>query len=581
MRRTIDLTLSVTGLLALISAAGCSAEPEGGGGNTPTPFGQAGTTGVTGGAGTTGVTGGAGNGSVVGGGGEGQGGASFNAGNAGTGSVGAAGSGPVVDVVTEPGLGFFSSGAWKGYAWTAIETDPVVGATVRTPTDFTTLPDGEPYCLTGTVAADPPSTPTAPDGYQGFAMLGFNINQAGVPEVEGQEPPVQTAVPTGTGIALTFSQSTGPLRIQIQAPNPALATNRWCATVPAADANGKAFIPYTSLLQDCYKDPLSADPPGPSYQAAGRPPLEAVSFLVPGNTTPIPFDFCIDGFADGASVADAPDSISGGGLIAGTLATNFGRQRVRGTDGRLYVVQNNAWNEAAVEGNHRVQFEGNAFTVVQQNNGGQGTIPISFPSVFVGRNGFQGVGNENSTTDTDGLPRVINQITSIQSTFNTNAGSVQGEYNATYDIWFANGAPAQAGYDDAEAAFLMVWTYNPGSKRPIGINPFASNQTIAGAPGTWDIWAGRRGENGAEDNLNNNAPVISYTPTATIPNFSANLMLFINDAVQRSGQGGLPGGLQFPATLTLTDIFGGFEIWSGGQGLRVSEFTVDVQPPAP
>jgi hypothetical protein len=576
MRRTIDLTLSVTGLFALISAAGCSAEPEGGGGGPVTMFGQSGTTGVApgggGASGGTGVTGGAGTTGLTG---EGQGGANFNAGVSGAGSVGAAGTGPVVDVVNEPGLGFFKSGEWEGYAWTAIETDPVAGATVRTPTDFTTLPDGDPYCLSGTVAADPPSTPTAPDGYQGFAMLGFNINQAGVPAVEGQEPPVETAVPTGTGIALTFSQTVGPLRIQIQAPNPALAANRWCATVPPADAEGRAFIPYTSLLQDCY-----ATPPGPSYQAAGRPALEAVSFLVPGDVEPTPFAFCVDGFADGASAADAPDSISGGGLISGTLATNFGRRRVRGTDGRLYVVQNNAWNTAAVEGNHRVQFEGNSFSVVQQSNGGQGSIPISFPSIFVGRNGFQGVGNENATTDTDGLPRAINQITSIQSTFNTNAGSVSGEYNATYDIWFANGAPAQAGYDDAEAAFLMVWTHKPGGKNPIGINPFANDVTIAGAPGTWDIWVGRRGENGAEDNLNNNAPVISYTPNATLTNFSANLMLFINDAVQRSNAGGLQG-FQFPATLTLTDIFGGFEIWSGGQNLSVSEFTVNVQPPPP
>ena len=27
----------------------------------------------------------------------------------------------------------------------------------------------------------------------------------------------------------------------------------------------------------------------------------------------------------------------------------------------------------------------------------------------------------------------------------------------------------------------------------------------------------------------------------------------------------------------LTDVFGGFEIWSGGQGLRVDEFTAVVR----
>ncbi len=507
---------------------------------------------------------------------EGAGGsASVGMGNAAAGAMMGAGGAlmPVDDFAAEPGPGFFRSGDWQGYSWTAVETDPVMGATVRVPEDFTTLPDGDPFCLTGTVAADPPSDPanTAGDGYQGFAMLGFNIAQAGVPEVEGTEPPVGTIVPTGDGIALTFSQQDGPLRLQIQGSNPALASQRFCAAVPAPDAQGRAFIPYSSITQECY-----LTPPGPSYEAAGRPPIEAVAFLVPGDVTPIPFSFCIDGFADGQSIADAPTSISGGGLISGTIGSKFGRRRVRGADGNLYVVQNNAWNPAAQEGNQGVSFEGNSFTVVRQANGGQQSVPISFPSIFVGGNGDQGVAGANSTAETDGLPVAINAIGSIQSTFNTNAGQVNGEYNATYDIWFANGAP-QGFYDDAEAAFLMVWTHKPGSKSPIGINPFVTGVSIPGAPGTWDIWVGRRGENGAEANLNDNAPVISYTPSGgTINDFSANLLAFINDAVQRSNQGAL-GGFQFPGTLTLTDIFGGFEIWSGGAGLSVSEFSVDIQ----
>ena len=48
--------------------------------------------------------------------------------------------------------------------------------------------------------------------------------------------------------------------------------------------------------------------------------------------------------------------------------------RVRGTDGKSYVVQNNAWNPGAAEGNQRVQFQGNSFTVAQQSNGGFGCM---------------------------------------------------------------------------------------------------------------------------------------------------------------------------------------------------------------
>lgn len=572
----------VSALGALVVATGlvaCSSDDGGGGnGNVPPPFGVGNGNAPSAGGGAGGATTTPG----LGAGGGGAPGVDVNQpgvidGNAGSAGAAAVPAGPVEDVIAEPGPGYFTTGAWQGYAWTAIESDPVQGQTTRTPVDFTTLPDGEPFCLTGTVAADPPSSPTANDGYQGFAMLGFNLNQAGVPDVPGTEPPIQTVTPTAEGLAFTFQLNTGNLRVQIQGLNPADPAQRWCASVAPPDAQGRGFIPWSSFHQTCYDPTAVAANPAGFYGAGGaRPPIAALSFQVPGDIVPTPFDFCVDGFADGASIADAPASISGGGLISGTLATNFGRAKVRGRDGKTYVVQNNAWNGGAVEGNHRIAFSGNSFTVTQQSNGGFGNIPISFPSIFVGRNGFRGANDLFTTTEDDNLPRAINQLTSIQSTFSHNGGQgPQGEYNVTYDIWFAN-SPPQGEYDDASAAFLMVWLYKPAGKNPIGLNPFVRGVSIAGAPGTWDIWVGRRGENGAEDNLNDNAPVISYTPSATIPNFNANLLAFINDAVQRSSAGQL-NGFQFPGNLVLTDIFGGMEIWSGGQGLQVTDFTVNVQ----
>jgi hypothetical protein len=298
---------------------------------------------------------------------------------------------------------------------------------------------------------------------------------------------------------------------------------------------------------------------------------------VPGDdTAPIPYDFCVPGFADAADINGAVDEISGG-LTSGELATNFGRARVRGTDGKSYIVQNNAWNPGAAEGNHRLTFEGNSFTVSQQSNGSFGNIPISFPSIFIGRNGFRGVGDSLTTTLNDALPFAISGITSIPTTLRHNGGAgPAGEYNVTYDIWFANSAPT-GDYDDASAAFLMVWLYKPAGKNPIGLNPFVTNITVPGAPGTWDIWVGRRGENGAEDNLNNEAPVISYVARSTVGDFSADLKAFMNDAVARSGPG--LNGFTFTNNLVLTDVFGGAEIWSGAQNLTVEEFTVNVERP--
>lgn len=565
MRRPGHVTLTLASHVALVSAFACSS-PEGAprGNDTIPVFNQPGNGGTGGATGAPPVqnppTGNAGSEAVPTPGlNPGAGGSAITGGAGATGTAGA----PAMPAALG---GYFESDLWKGYAWTGTES-PSVGTTI-TPTAFTTLPPGQPFCVSGSVAPDP--------AYQGIALLGFNINQAAVPAAGEAEPPALTATPTATGVAINFTKSVAStLRIQIQGPNGATDENdRWCYEIP--EPGGRAFAPYSAFNTRCWV--TTPTPDNPAGQPYARQPLEAVVFTVPGsNLAATPFDFCIAGFADGESAADAPDiGQFGGGPATAVIDTNFGRQKVLGSDNKSYIVQNNAWNAGAVEGAQQLELSGNSFTVTQQNNPSFGNIPISFPSIFIGKNGFQGVNGSLNTDSDDDLPLAINNIASIASTLRHNGGSVAGEYNVTYDIWFANTAPVGE-YDDASAAFLMVWLYKPAGKNPIGLNPFVRNITIPGAPGTWDIWVGRRGENGAEDNLNDNAPVISYVPTATIPNFQADLASFINDAVARSSAGGL-NGFTFGANLVLTDIFGGMEIWSGGQGLSVQEFTVDVVP---
>ena len=71
--------------------------------------------------------------------------------------------------------------------------------------------------------------------------------------------------------------------------------------------------------------------------------------------------------------------------------------------------------------------------------------------------------------------------------------------------------------------------------------------------------------------LDNNLPVISYVNEGpSVLDYSFDLKDFIDDALARNING-------FNANLYLTDVFAGFEIWSGGAGLRVEEFTADVQ----
>jgi len=547
MRKASHVALSTTSLVALLSAFGCSSDGGGdNGGVTPFTPGAGGTTGV---AGSTGVPGAAGTTGapvgVAGSTGEGQGGTSFNAGVGGAPAVGGGvGGAPVGEVPpAAPTGGYFRTGAWNGYAFTATN---IAGTTI-TPATFEALPPGEPFCVSGSVAADPE--------FSGVSLLGFNLNQAAQAAAGETEPAVGTIVPTGTGIAVAFTKTVpSTLRIQIQGPTGETnEDDRWCYEIPGNAS--PVFAPYAEFNTACW------DGTGTNY--AGQP-LSAVLFTVPGgDTNATPYGYCIDGFADGSSAADAPDSITESVLLSGTLDEKFERALITGRDGKSYIVQNNAWNGASQPGQQVVQYTGNSFVVSQQNAPGVGDVPLGFPSIFVGRNGFRGPNDSQTTAIDDGLPIQVSAISSIPTRFSHNAS---GDANATYDVWFA-AQPPQGEYQTATGAFLMVWTYKPGNRNAIG--GFGGGQveqaTVDGRQ--WNLFVGGRAEAG--DPGAGDATVISYVvPNGSIPDYSFDLNLFIQDAVGR--------GL-LNQNLFLTDVFAGFEIWSGGSGLRINEFTVDVQ----
>jgi hypothetical protein len=62
-------------------------------------------------------------------------------------------------------------------------------------------------------------------------------------------------------------------------------------------------------------------------------------------------------------------------------------------------------------------------------------------------------------------------------------------------------------------------------------------------------------------------PVISYTAQSSVNSLSFDLLDFIKDAVGRS---------KVSSSWYLTNIMAGFEIWNGGQGLKVNNFCAVV-----
>ena len=117
--------------------------------------------------------------------------------------------------------------------------------------------------------------------------------------------------------------------------------------------------------------------------------------------------------------------------------------------------------------------------------------------------------------------------------------------------------------------FVMLWLYDPPNAQPIG-SPGAT-VTIGGK--SWVRWVGPRGATGAMCEgvqCSASRPVVSYVATSTATEFTGDLKPFFTDAAAHG----------IPANWYLTDVFGGFECWSGGDcvGKKVSEFTVNVLP---
>lgn len=436
---------------------------------------------------------------------------------------------------------FVERGAFRGFATPA----KVVAATTMNPATFDARQPGQPFCIAGNVAPDA--------AFQGEAAIKFTVNQAATSN------DVLTAVPTGTGIAYSFSKTVAhTLRIQLEPPNEGTP---WCYEIP--QVSGTGFAPYAQFNTACWDG---------SGQAYASQPIQAVNFQVPGDDTlTTPYGFCVNGFADGRGANDAPTDItSGGALVTGPISGALDRVKVLSATGQSYIVQNNAWGSNSSDGSQVIQYTGNSFQIMRQAAPPNGDQVTSFPSVFIGSNGFRGANGSLTTALDDRLPIRVSAIQSVQTRLRHNGGN--GDYNVTYDVWFAANPP-QGEYDTAQSAFLMVWLYKPGNRTAIGCNGNSPNVTVDGR--TWRLCVGNRAE--GSDGNGGNAPVISYLHEgAAISDYNFDLMVFIRDAIAR-GQAGQLNGANFNANLFLTDVFGGFEIWGGGQGLRVDEFTAVVR----
>jgi hypothetical protein len=163
------------------------------------------------------------------------------------------------------GPGYYTSGPWAGYAWTATSG---TGTTIS-PADFSAHIAGTPFCTLGIVAAT------------GDYMLGFNLNQAPDSALLGTWTPASI---TYGGVQISITNTSGSsLRVQIDGPNGSTdANDRWCANITGSGA----VIPWGAFNTACWDDS------GTFY--AGQPLVSVRLLVLTPNDTPVRFSFCVD-----------------------------------------------------------------------------------------------------------------------------------------------------------------------------------------------------------------------------------------------------------------------------------------------
>lgn len=474
---------------------------------------------------------------------------------------------------------------WHGCAWTGIDTVSDTTTSI-TPQDFTSVARGGPYQVTGKVNK----------AYEAVALLGFNISEAigsdpnqckyDSSKATADGPPgmnMATITATTKGLAINWTAKTKPGQFRVQLQEADCASNLghcYCATI--ADATGPSFVPWTDFYAYCWNHPERVDTTNPAAVQYAGSDIDAIVFSVPGNgTADTAFDFTVVGFAPGEDEKAAPGGVIGCGEQTGTLGNggpseDASMQRMAVTDSncKKYVAFNNNWGQPTST-SQIIDFVGNSFTVKssQAAVSGQG-VPGSFPSLYIGANGDLGGGTFNTWSDS-GLPKKISAIGSAPTSFTWSGGTSGGDYNATYDVWFSANSPTAGSYNDAISGFLMVWLYKPSSRSPIGSVRRQAN--VAGKD--WDVWVGPRGvkSDGTDDA---NRPVVSYVAKSTLQSLTFDLKDFMNDAVTNGDKDKTAGQTSqaFIADWYLTDVFAGFEIWSGSAATNLKEtFTCEIK----
>lgn len=207
-----------------------------------------------------------------------------------------------------------------------------------------------------------------------------------------------------------------------------------------------------------------------------------------------------------------------------------------------YTLQVNEWDSSQPE-ILTYSYPPAAFTITGDKiaNSTNGA-PGAYSSFYYGNHfGASSTGSKLPLAVTSVIPHRV--TTSVAATLVDS-----GAWDFAYDIWFCD----TPGWDGNHRQELMIWLSHLGGVQPGGAK---TGTTVIGGV-AYDVWSSGSGN------------VISYVAVTTVTSvMNLDMQPFIADLVHR--------GI-LPASWYLVAVECGFEIWQGGTGLAVSNFSVII-----
>jgi len=227
---------------------------------------------------------------------------------------------------------------------------------------------------------------------------------------------------------------------------------------------------------------------------------------------------------------------------AQTTCSQFGTVSINGGQ---YTYQQDEWNSSLQQ---CASVSGVGFTLTSANfNTATNGAPATYPSLYRGC-------HWGSCTSSNPFPIQLSNLGSASTSVSITQPSGYANDSA-YDIWFNQSSTTSGQPNGTE---IMVWINHQGAPQPAGSQ--IATATINGA--SWQVWAGTGNGGGTSWNI---VSYVLVSPVKSVSNMD--LIPFFNDSVSR-------GKLQ--SSWWLIGVEFGFEIWTGGQGLAVTNFSVSA-----